>query len=79
MECFKCVCDEDLNKNTFKKHFKNCLQFKDKFIDIDFKISILLKNYNPLLIKNYLSRYIKLINSKFKKLNINKVKDINNN
>ena len=67
MKTFKCVCNENHDKNTFKKHFKKCDLFKQKFEDIDFKISALLKDYNPLLIKYFLLRYIKLIEFIMKK------------
>ena len=67
MEKFKCVCDENLDNKTFKKHFKKCPLFKQNFSGIDFLISMLLKAYNPLLIKNFLLRFIKMIESNVKK------------
>ena len=72
MENFKCICDESQDNDTFKTHFKNCRLFREKFEDIDFKISILLKECNPILIKNYLLRYVKMIDN-----NINKNKGKN--
>ena len=67
MEYFECVCEEIQNNISFKTHLKSCLLLKEKFGDIDYKISIVLKKYNPLLIKNLLLRYIKMIDILCKK------------
>ena len=84
MENFKCICDEDHDNDTFKNHFKNCLLFREKFKELDFKISTLLKECNPILIKICLLRYVKMIDSNINKNNVKKeripgIKSINNN
>ena len=72
MENIKCLCGEDIcNNNAFKKHFQKCKDFKNKFSDLDFKISQLLKMYNPKLVNLFLMNYIQLIQKITNHSNIN--------
>lgn len=70
-ENIKCLCGRDYDKIEFKKHYKECEMFLDKFNDFDVKISMLLKSYcynkeDLLYIKFLFKRYIKLIDYKIK-------------
>lgn len=67
----KCLCKQNFNKQEFKKHFKNCILFKQKYKDFDFTITQLLKKYlclteNASIIIFLFQRYIKTIKNKFK-------------
>ena len=65
------MCGKKYDKKEFKKHFKNCHKFLEKFKDFDFKISELIKKYykikNASIIQFLLQRYIKLIEHKIRK------------
>ena len=69
-----CKCGNKFKKKIFKKHYKNCQSFINKFNKFDFYISNLLKEYlfdkdNLLLIEFMMKRYIKLIEKKIKEYN----------
>ena len=78
----KCICGVEFNRKEFKKHFRNCNRFLNKFKDFDLKIGNILakylKNKYGTIIKFLLQRYIKLINKKMKSSedqnNIRKIK-----
>jgi hypothetical protein len=76
-----CVCKQKFNKTEFKKHHKNCKDFKEIFNDFDLRIGNLLKEYllvkeNSSIIKFLFQRYIKLIDHKFKTAEIAKINAI---
>ena len=66
----KCICGFEFNKKEFKRHFRNCERFLNKFKDFDFNISKTLAKYfkfeNGSIIKFLLQRYVKLISHKIK-------------
>ena len=64
---FKCICGNNYNEKSFEKHFKICNKYKNNFIDLDFKISLYLRKYNPLLVKFLLMKYIELIDHNLKR------------
>ena len=67
----QCICGNKYDKKEFKKHFKNCCKFIEKFKDFDFKISQLIKKYykvkHAIIIQFLLQRYIKIIEHKIRK------------
>ena len=76
----QCICGTQYKKQEFKKHFKNCNKFLEKFKDFDYKISTIISSYfkskkNASIIIFLLERYIKLLNHRIShyKINIRKV------
>ena len=83
-ELFKCICGEKYNKNIFKKHYKKCKLFLNKYSEFDNIISHYLNNFSLeelQHIKFLFNRYIKLIDFKINKnqQNNNIIYTINNN
>lgn len=70
----KCVCGETNNFNDFKKHFKKCKSFLNKFGKFDFKMRMLLKEYIVEKEDFILMRFILKVYSHL----ISKIIDINN-
>lgn len=71
---FKCLCGKTFNKKEFKKHFRDCNNFKEKYKNFDLKLSQLLYKYckiniNLIMIKFLLERFVKLIAHKINFLN----------
>ena len=67
----KCVCGKEFKKINFKKHYKICELFLDKYNIFDYKISKILGEYlfdkkNLILIRFLIERYLKLIDKKIK-------------
>lgn len=76
---FQCLCGNNYNKKDFKKHFRSCIIFLEKYKDFDFQISKLLSQYfknkkNASIIKFLFERYLKLIDHKITSNQINKRK-----
>ena len=62
----KCICGNEFEEKKFKKHFRNCNSFLNKFYKFDYKISRLLDEYIVkkeylLLVRFLVKRYIKRI------------------
>ena len=76
-----CKCGKIFDSIGFKKHFKNCTSFKEKFEKFDFKINMLLKEYisnveDIFFIKFILKFYIHIIDKTMKNKNENSEKGI---
>ena len=68
---FYCPCGFQYNKEEFKKHFRNCEKFAEKYTNLDYAISKIISktlknNRNSKLLLFILERYIKLIKQKMK-------------
>ena len=70
-EIFKCYCEKEFNKNNFKRHFRICTFFIDKFKSFDNTMTLFLKYYlktqkDLCNFRFLLERFIKLIDDKIK-------------
>ena len=81
----KCTCGYFFKKKEFKKHFKRCPYFLDKFTKFDYKISRLIGQYlinkdNLNIVRFLMKRYIKIIDKKIIEYNeeVEKVNEKNN-
>ena len=64
-----CLCGNEFNKFEFKKHYKKCKLFFERFKNLDMRISFLLNKYlsikeNIILVRFLFKRYINLIDKK---------------
>ena len=70
----KCKCGKNFNSFQFKKRFKNCSSFKEKFDKFDFKMNMSLKEYitkaDVCFVKIIIKLYIHIIDKIKKKNNI---------
>ena len=71
----KCICGINFEMNNFKKHFRNCQKFLQKFEKFDYQMQFLLKSIVTKevihLVRFLLKRYIHLIDKKILKINQN--------
>ena len=70
----KCICGIEFEEKFFKKHFRKCRLFINKFNKFDYKISILLEEYlfdikNIFIIRYLMKRYLILIDKRIIKYN----------
>ena len=75
----KCICGNEFEEKFFKKHYRKCTLFINKFNKFDYKISILLEEYlfeikNIFIIRYLMKRYLKLIDKRIIKYN-NEIND----
>lgn len=66
-----CMCGIEYNKKEFKKHFRHCNKFLEKYKDFDLKISREISKHfklenNGAIIIFFFKKYIKLINDRIK-------------
>ena len=82
-QIIECICNKKYDISNFKKHYKKCEYFLEKFTKFDYNMNVLLNEYLIykddkidkidkkilFLIKFLLKRYIKLLDTKIRHLN----------